>query len=398
TSTFQLADSINGAYYYYPNSDLSFYLLCKNLTFNNVFLHHPNNPQSPTALQSKTLRILNANILHFIPISLLFLPLTFSAAVSIQLYKSSSPDISATTYFDPPTLLLIKTIIASSQNLLSLKTLIIVIAFTFIVILPAVAGIALITYSTNQAIYHKHLTFSSTSKSLSRSYIPLLSTVIAGSIKLILLSFFFTLSPVAITEAIKALGFPFDLSIFSIFINSIVFYALAFTVVFFIVIWGSGPAIAVLELKSGLQPLRQSANQSTEFRSHSFSIVFVSAFVIGSMLSNFAFFPIIGTAPKWISILNVSFISLYSSAMILYYVVANTVLYVQCKVACGEEIVKSAVKGEVSGECVIVGVDEGDDKVLFHEEPEEEIFGGFTRILWVLLLLWFIIFLLQLLW
>lgn len=262
-------------------------------------------------LYSETLRILNANVLHFIPISLLFLPLTFSAAVALQFYSSSSSsDISATTYFDPPTLLLIRTIIAASQTLFSLKTLIISLAFTFFVILPTVAGIALITYCTNQAIYHKRLTFSSTIKSLSHSYIPLLSTVIAGSIKLILLSLLFTLSPIAITEAIKALGFPFDLYFFSIFINKIVFFVLAFTVVFFIVIWGSGPAIAVLELKSGLQPLRQSANQSTEFRSHSFSIVFVSGFIIGSMLSNAASFPIIGTAPNWISILNISFICL----------------------------------------------------------------------------------------
>ncbi|KAI3733722.1 hypothetical protein L6452_13175 [Arctium lappa] len=310
-------------------------------------------------IHRQTERILNANFLHFIPISLLFLPITFSAAAAIQFYKSSAAsDITATTYFDPPTLFLIKTIIASSQNLLSIKTLIIVLAFTSSVILPTVAGIALITYTTNQAIYNKHLTFSSTVKSLSCSYFPFLSTIIAGSIKLILISLLFTLSPIAITEAIKALGVPFDLYIFSIFINSIVFYVLAFTVVFFVVIWGSGPAIAVLELKSGLQPLRQSANQSTEFRSHSFSIVCLLGFVIGSILSNSAFFPIIGTAANWISILNVSFICLYSSVMILFYVVANTVLYVHCKVACGEEV----VKGEVSVEYVKVAVDDGEDK------------------------------------
>ncbi|KAI3733723.1 hypothetical protein L6452_13176 [Arctium lappa] len=343
-------------------------------------------------------RILNANFLHFIPISLLFLPITFSTAAAIQFYKSSAPsDITATTYFDPPTLFLIKTIIASSQTLLSLKTLIILLAFTFSVILPTVAGIALITYTTNQGIYNKHLTFSSTVKSLSCSYFPLLSTIIAGSIKLILISLLFTLSPIAITEAIKALGFEFYKfnNVFSIFINSIVFYVLAFTVVFFVVIWGSGPAIAVLELKSGLQPLRQSANQSTEFRSHSFSIVFLLGFGISSILSSSAFFPIIGTAANWISILNISFICLCSSLMILFYVVANTVLYVHCKVACGEEVVKSAVKGEVSGEYVKVAVDDGEDMVLHEQGNREEIFGGFTRILCVFLVLWLIIILRQ---
>ncbi|KAI3733721.1 hypothetical protein L6452_13174 [Arctium lappa] len=246
--------------------------------------------------------------------------------------------------------------------------------------------LALITYSTNQATYRKQVAFSSTVKSLSCSYFPLLSTIIAGSIKLILISLLFTLSPIAIIEAIKALGFefPFDLNVFSIFTNSIVFFILAFTVVFLVVIWGSGPAIAVLELKSGLQPLRQSANQSTEFRLHSFSIVFVSGFVIGSMLSNSVSFPIIGTAPNWISILNISFICLYSAVMIMDYVVANTVLYVQCKVACGEEIVKSAVsvKGEVSGEYVKVAVNDGEDKVLHEQGNKEKVFGDATYQAW----------------
>ncbi|KAJ9554642.1 hypothetical protein OSB04_018687 [Centaurea solstitialis] len=330
-------------------------------------------------LYSQTLRILNANVLHFIPISLLFLPLTFSAAIAVQFYKSSasSSDVTATAYFDPPNLRLIKSVIASSQTLVSLKTLIIVLAFAFFAVLPTVTGIALITYATNQAIHRKRLTFSSAVKSLSGSYIPLLSTVIAGSIKLILISLLFTLSPIVIVEAVNALGFPFDLSVFSVFVNSVVFFLLTFTVLFFVVIWGSGPAIAVLELKSGLRPLRESANQSNEFRSHSFSVVFVSGFVIGSMLSNAASFPIIGNAPNWISILYVSIISLYSSVWFLDYVVANTVLYVQYKeVACGGEMAESAVKVEVSGEYVKVGVDDVEDKVL-HEHPKEEIFGAF---------------------
>ncbi|KAL8218757.1 hypothetical protein R6Q57_022130 [Mikania cordata] len=111
-------------------------------------------------LYRQTFGILNANSLHFIAISLLFLPLTFAA---LQFYSSG---IDLTTKFN---------------ILLTFKTLATVLAVSFSVILPTVAGVALITYSTNQAIHRKPLTLSSTVKSLSHSYIPLLQTFFAGN-------------------------------------------------------------------------------------------------------------------------------------------------------------------------------------------------------------------------
>ncbi|KAJ9554643.1 hypothetical protein OSB04_018688 [Centaurea solstitialis] len=316
-------------------------------------------------IHQQTNRILTANFLHFIPFSLLFLPLTFSASAAIQLRFFSFFE-----YFDETT-----AFIASFQSLFSLKTLIIIVAFTFFVVLPTVAGIALITYATNQAIHRKRLTFSSTAKSLSNSYIPLLSTVIAGLLKLTIISLFFTLiSPIAIAEANKALDFPFDISVFTIFvINSVVLFIL---IVFFTVIWGSGPAIAVLELKSGFEPLRQSANQSAEFRSHSFSIVYLAGYFIAITMYYSVFAPVFGRkTTSWISILNVSFICLYSSYAILQYVVANTVLYVQCKAACGGEFVTTEA---VSGEYVSLAVDdnEGDDNVKDEKEGYGAIWGS----------------------
>ncbi|KAI3817347.1 hypothetical protein L1987_11137 [Smallanthus sonchifolius] len=335
-----------------------------------------------------TNRILDFHSLHFIPISFLFLPFTFSASAAVRFYFSSSPGTDLTTMFDPFNLFLIKTIIASSQNLLTVKTLITALTFSSFVILPTVAGVALITYSTNQVIHCKPLTFSSTVKSLSHSYIPLLYTLLAGSIKLISLFIVFTLLPVAVAEAIKSLGFRFGLFSFSIFINLIVSYALAFTILFFIVIWGSAAAITVLESKSGFEALRESANQSTEFRRHSFSIVYFTGFVVGTALSCSSFSQTFERTANWILILQVGTIYLQSSLVILLYVVANTVLYVQNKVASGEKIAKTTVEGELSGEDVRLVVNDEDGEV-FHEPAANGAFNYmlyFTTIIWVILL------------
>ncbi|KAK9063625.1 hypothetical protein SSX86_017496 [Deinandra increscens subsp. villosa] len=210
-----------------------------------------------------TNKILDAHSSHFITISLLFLPFTFSASTAVQFYYSSS----SATY--PFNLFLIKTIFASSHNLLTFKTLTTLLA----VVLPAVAGVALTTYTANQAIHRKPLAFSSALKSLTNSYIPLLHTVTVGSITLIIIFLAFTLSPIAvigaIIEVIKALGFDFDLLILSALVNSIASCALAYAISKLVVIWGSAAAITVLESKSGFEALRQSANQSKEFRGQS---------------------------------------------------------------------------------------------------------------------------------
>lgn len=342
-------------------------------------------------LNRQTFRILNTNSLHFIPISLLFLPFTFSACIVVQFYVSSStfsPNIDVTTFFEPFNLHIIKYIIANSQNLLTLKSLSTILAFIIFVVLPTTAGIVLITYSTDQAIHHRHLNFSSSFKSLIRSYIHLLSTIIAGSIQLIIISLLLTLFPVAITHAIKALGFHFDLYIISIITNTFASYGLVLTLIFYMVNWGSAASIAVLESKSGFKPLTQSADQLIDFRSHSLSIVFVTGFVCGSSLFSYrTMSQNIESKTYWILILQVCAMYLQSSLMILYYVVANTVLYVKCKVANGEEPEKMTVGGEVSGEYVRVDVNEKDDEVS-NELAKEDVNGGFNYLMYLLCIVW----------
>ncbi|KAJ0900245.1 hypothetical protein HanPSC8_Chr08g0311721 [Helianthus annuus] len=311
-----------------------------------------------------TNRILTANLLHFILISLLFLPFTFSASSAVHFYFS--PSSSSPPEFDPFNLILFKTIITSSQNLLTLKTLITILAFACFVILPTVAGIALIIYSTNQAMQRKALTFFSTLKSLRRSYIPLLYTVVAGAISVIILFLAFTLSAIIVNKGVKALGLGSDIYVvFSIFVNLIVSYALAFVVLFFITIWGSAPAITVLESNSGFKALKQSANQTNEFRRHAFSIVFVTGYGFGSAMACSAVLQDFVPVAKWVMIVSTGAVNLLSLVWILPYVVANTVLYVQYKVASGGEIVMMMVEEEVSGEYVRLPVND-------REEPANE--------------------------
>ena len=321
------------------------------------------------------MRILNANPYHFITISLLFVPFTFLSSSAVQFYfSSSSSDV--TTEFDPFNVILIKTII-SSFHLLTLGTLVYILACTFFIIITTVWGVALITHSTNQVMQHKQLTFISTFEALNHSYIPLFSTFVVGLIKLILISLLFTLSPLAITQVVKALGFHFGLSIFSLCINMVVSYALILIILFLITIWGSAASIAVLELKSGFEPLQQSAKQSTEFRRHSFFIVYITAFSIGPALAN-----TIGSTTKWVLFLQVFAIYLQSSLMILHYVVANTVLYMQCK---------TMVEGDVSSEYVSVIMNEDDGDAVHVVTDQEEASGGFNYMMYLLLIVWVIL-------
>ncbi|KAK1415973.1 hypothetical protein QVD17_31761 [Tagetes erecta] len=325
--------------------------------------------------------ILNTHSLHFILISLLFLPITFSASAAVKFFSSSS---SSNTNFDSFNIFILKTILNSSQNLLTIKTLVTILAFICIVILPSIVGVALITYTTNQIIHHKHLTFSSTFESLSRSFIPLLYTIMVGSITLILIFLAFTLLPIVLIKAIEALVSHIDRFMFALSINLISSYVLAMSMVYFLVIWGSAAAITILESKSGFKALQQSANQSTEFRRHSFSIVFITGFVIGTSMWY------LSVSQNWM-ILQVGASCLQSSLMMLLYVVANTVLYVQSKVESAEEVATTTMlEGAVSGEYVRVDVNDknGDQALVVHELAEKEVNGGFNYVCYLLGIVW----------
>ncbi|GJZ73096.1 retrovirus-related pol polyprotein from transposon TNT 1-94 [Tanacetum coccineum] len=203
-----------------------------------------------------------------------------------------------------------------------------------VVIISTVIGVALTIYSTHQAICREPLTFTSTVKSLSRSFIPLLTIFLAGFIKLTF---------IALLIILLGLGFGlrFDDIIISQGILAIIGY--------YMMIWGSAPAIAVLESRSGFEAICQSDNQSAMFRIVSVSILQHTIGLIVVMLTYNAVVESMESVSKWYSIVQVSVNYICVLIMFVEYVAANTVLYVQCNAA------DSSGGEEVSGEEVLQG-------------------------------------------
>ncbi|GJX78700.1 hypothetical protein Tco_0326849 [Tanacetum coccineum] len=260
-------------------------------------------------LLHQPIKILNTNSLHFITLSLLFLPLTFSITTIIQLHHLTSADVTT-----------ILQTLTTFKNLTTLLT----------VIISTITGTALITYSTHQAIYRTPLTFSSTFKSLSHSFIPLLSTFLAGIIKLTLVSLLLTLSSTVLNE------FRFFLFVIS--------RVLLIVIVLHLVNWGSVPSVVVLESKYGFEALRKSASQSVMVRVYSFVFMLFTGGMIGLMLYYCAVVNNMeSVVSKWISIVQVSAYHIQSCMTIALYLVMNSVLYVWFKAGNGDEKVKIVV-------------------------------------------------------
>nr|GEV95224.1 immediate-early protein like [Tanacetum cinerariifolium] len=273
---------------------------------------------------NQTITILNSNSLHFFTLSLLFLPLTVFSAFNL------------TTDF---------------QNLLTPMT----IATLIAVIIPALLGVTFITYSTFHAIRRTPISFTLTFKAFSRSFVLLLFTFFIGSMKVILMSLLIT--QVFITVNSLVLGFR---------IESLRIYSHVLMVVtwFYLVAWGSAAAIVVSEIKLGSEALNQSANQSAKFRLLSFLILLATICGVESTLTNCLIFTNIRPVSMWISVVHVGVNYMCSLWMIVIYVVANTLLFVECrKVARGDKEVPAR-----------------DDRLLSH--------GGFSYMMCVCLIVW----------
>ncbi|PWA98434.1 hypothetical protein CTI12_AA019490 [Artemisia annua] len=269
---------------------------------------------APTIVNHRRLnaiKILNTNSLHFITLSLLFLPLT----ITIHLHPTSA---------------YVTTILQTLTTLIS-------------VILSTLTGVALTTYSTHQAILSKPLTFTSTFKSLSSSFKPLFTTFISGSIK----PFFFSL---------LALWFHFDLFKISCVV--------AFLILFYSMVLGLAPQIAVLESKYGIQPITESAKLSVRFRFKLFVYASVTGGVIGILLWYCAFLKNKESVSNWMLFVQVGANYLQCSVMVMHYVVSVTVLYMRAKAWHGDGVVVVRSKMEVTDE---------DMRVLVH--------GGFSYLM-----------------
>lgn len=136
-----------------------------------------------------------------------------------------------------------------------------------------------------------------------------------------------------------------------------------------LVAWGSAAAIVVSERKSGFEPLNQSANQSAKFRLLSFLIFLWTICGVESMLTNCVIFTNLGSVSMWISVVYVGVNYMCCLWMIVIYVVANTLLFVEC--------CKVTRRGQ---DAVDEEVPDEDDRLLLH--------GGFSYMMCVRLIVW----------
>ncbi|PWA37651.1 hypothetical protein CTI12_AA588300 [Artemisia annua] len=242
----------------------------------------------------QTTIIYNTNPLHFLTLSLFFLPLAIITATLIQLLIFSTDDVT-----------------------------------TIAVIISTITGVALITYSTHQAIGRTLLTFSSTFESLSSSFTPLLSTFVAGLIKLTFISI--------VISTLLGLGFHFGKIRVSCYVAVV---SLLYTVT-----WGLAPSIAVLESRYGFESLSESLkNQSVRLWFDFFKLVAFTIYVTGAILWSCAFLKKKDSMPSGVVVMLVCVIYLHASFIMVHYVVSTIVLYVRAKgVLGGDVVVKTAM-------------------------------------------------------
>ncbi|PWA44896.1 hypothetical protein CTI12_AA522580 [Artemisia annua] len=243
---------------------------------------------------------------------------------STRTHSTSSPSLFSSSH--SPTLfqlLIFSTddVTTILQTLTTFKTLTALIA----VIISTVTGVATITYTAHRTMRRRPVTFTSTFKSLSSSFTPLLSTFVAGLINLTLISF--------IIGTLLGLGFHFGKIRVSCY--------LAVVSLLFVVTSGLAPPFAVLESKYGFESLRESLkNQSAGLWLCFFWLVTFTIYVIGTILRSCAFVKNKDSVPSGVAMLVLCNMYLLVSLHMVQYVVATVVLCViACKAARGGDVV-----------------------------------------------------------
>lgn len=125
--------------------------------------------------------------------------------------------------------------------------------------------------------------------------------------------------------------------------------ALGLVVLYFQVIWGLAPVIAVTESKWGFEPLWRSSYLVNGMRSVSLSLFLIFGILIGLwtwMATNSVLdFTLVEDWKTWDFVLQTIICSAYLSfltLLLLHYTAANTVLYMYCKALHGELAIEIA--------------------------------------------------------
>ncbi|CAH1431568.1 unnamed protein product [Lactuca virosa] len=277
---------------------------------------------------SESKRIFRANYSHFLALSFLFLPLSFSLIINPTLSLSSN--FFTSDHFRKFSPNHQKPVVS---NLL----------YILIVYVVTLCAIATITYSTYHSFSGKPIKFFAALKSLTISFFPLVSTAYVALSLLFLISLTFLLFVGVFVMLGQNLGFVLiDYnSIHFTWFSAVVGATLIVLVLYFHMNWSLAFVVVVAESKWGFAPLIRSWYLVKGMRSVSLWLllyfgvflgctVWVNSNVLHAMSSQtYALLPMI-----------------LGSSMLMWFLLwstaANTVLYMYCKTFHGELAIKMA--------------------------------------------------------
>lgn len=312
-------------------------------------------------LLSESKRILNAHSRHFLALSVLFLlPLSFSLVVYPTLldlltdppptnpkvllrffpfdYHHDHHDHHPDGHFDyhhhhhhrhpdEP--------ISSDPHILSLLYALFVFAFSLL-------AVGSISFSVFHGFYGRSVKIVSAIKSVFKSFLPLLVTVIISEVIVSLICFAFGLVLFLGIRAMKLLGLEVDYSSpYFVAFGGVLLLALILMLVYLQVNWTLVSVIVVAESSWGFRPLRRSARLIKGMRGLALSMllffggfagIVVWAGAVSAMGSD-------GSSEGWKSwafVVQIVVTSTLLMILLLFYAAATTVLYLYCKALHGE--------------------------------------------------------------
>ncbi|KAL2519322.1 hypothetical protein Adt_15569 [Abeliophyllum distichum] len=311
---------------------------------------------------SETKRIFRANSRHFLALSILFLlPLSFAYILYPSLIITTSHTNSITSHYRQSLFIFSYTVPDPSYPPSQKSYLLITLFYLLFWFLFSIFATASITYSTFNGFYSRPVNFISSIKSILFSFFPLLVTVIASQIILILIFFIFGLFAAFVYEGIVTLGIDVDYRS-----NYLLGFVICTTILILVltiylqVEWSLAyVVVVVVESKWGFAPLKRSAYLINGMKWVALSIMLYYGMLTGSLAMSFSTLAsyLGGINSGWGFILQAVVVSVLMTISMLYYIAAHSVLYVYCKVLHGEMVFEIA--DESAADYVSLPVDDG---------------------------------------
>ncbi|XP_075096165.1 uncharacterized protein LOC142174276 [Nicotiana tabacum] len=238
--------------------------------------------------------------------------------------------------------------------------------YSLFLVLLFLCAVATTTHSAVHASYGRPINLVSSTKSIRKSFFPLLSTLVISQTIFISITLFFALIltiVVQILQALELIELKYDSNHFLFWVVPALIVLVPF-LLWLQVNWSLAYVIAVVETKWGYETLRRSAYLVKGQRWAAFGIHLYYGFSMEMMMVCGSMFIVIVGAAKgnpWMSlavILQIALVSVMGYIMMNQYLVANVVLYMKCKDLNGEKL-HSETGGEfVAGKYVSLPLDE----------------------------------------